>query len=243
VSATITQTLMGLGELRVDVDDDPELAAEIVGQATDGRGILVYQGEQLVDGWIKVGDAPSREGTELDCVGTEWLLGGDNDIGPTVDDREYIAGNNKLANPAFQYLGSEETTDPATGLPATRTTADAWKLADSTGWLIALGLATSTLALLAGTTVDPSISLPGDVLTSDESFETRGGNLWKGQVTALRRSGATGRLRLRLVYRRPLPSSESVGAVSDGLDLRPGERVRRRRVRHDRRDTRCASAP
>lgn len=186
---------MALGTFSIDFDWDPELFAELI----DGRGVLIFWGEQLIYGGIKLGDNPSQDGITITGVAPEWLLGSDT-VGPTLEDKVYVAGNNKLANPAFVYLGSEETKDIHTGDPTTRVTADAWKLPDPTGWVIASGSATSTTALTDGLDLDPSVTLPGDILTSDEKFETFGGDLWRAQVTAERLSGSIGHLRIHLVY-------------------------------------------
>jgi hypothetical protein len=195
VSVTLTEVLMAIGSFSIDLDWDPELMAELV----DGRGILFYWGEQLIYGGIKLGDNPSRDGITITGVGPEWLLG-DDTLGPTLEDKVYVAGNNKLSNPAFVYLGSEETTDIHTGDPTTRVTADSWKLPDPTGWVISSGAATSTSALTDGFDLDPDVTLPGDILTSDEKFETFGGDLWRATVTAQRLSGTIGHLRAHLVY-------------------------------------------
>lgn len=206
MSASITEALMAQGAVALEFEPDPDLFAELVkgpnGEQRDGRGLIIYWAEYPEPfGCIKVGDVPSKDGIVVNAVGLEWLLGNANgDIGPTDVDRVYVAGNNKLANPVFQYTFTEASTDEF-GNPVTRVTGDSWKLAEKTGWVIAVGSATVTNALRAALVdLDANLSLPSDILTSDESFECLAGDELRSTVTASRASGSIGRLRNRLVF-------------------------------------------
>lgn len=142
-------------------DGNPRMLWALVYDTND---VLVYPPLPLL--WGK----PGKQKIEIGGTSILWDLGG-SAAAPTIDDREYLSGANKLDNPVFAL-------DPPDSY---------WRrVADNSLWTISPGQATNFGGLHAD-----------DVLEYDRKFSTRPGLTYR--VAALVVSG-TGGLRLRTIY-------------------------------------------
>lgn len=155
---------MGLGSFDFSYRPDAEAAPLPV----DYSHIHLYEGEQLV--YTGVVLRTSRARRSFGGHGLDWWLGLDSD-GPLIEDREYIAGTNKLSNGDF---GDGDVL---------------WRVDEDPMWAIAGGVAS-----IVGTPEG------AEILASDESFECEPGQLLRTEADVRRTTGTLGRLRVRTVF-------------------------------------------
>lgn len=175
MGATITETLMALGDFQLDLDYDADLVAEL----DFFRHVRFYWGEEVIYTGVLLRRRIGRERVTIGGRSLEWWLGLDDD-GPLIEDREYLACTNKLSNPGLE-LGDLY-----------------WKTGEGSLWTIreqAGEPRTGTWA--AAVTGDFT---KDDVLASDERFEAAAGNQYLVSAWVKRPSGTVGRLRLRTKY-------------------------------------------
>ncbi len=150
--------------LSVDIDygpviksllvDDNGLPYKVWAHVYDSTDALVYPPLVLlsVDG--------DEKGMHLRCLGPLWTEGSQG-VGPTIADREYVSGFDKLSNGPFT-LGALY-----------------WRTAsEGSLWVFALGLATNAGGLDAD-----------DVLESDEKFPTRPGYAYRATAEGIYGAG------------------------------------------------------
>lgn len=175
MSASITETLMALGDFELELDYDEDLVAELEFQ----RHVLFYWGEEPIYTGVLL---RRRIGTDKVTVGgrsLEWWLGLDDD-GPLVEDREYLACTNKLSNPGFE-LGALY-----------------WRLGEGSFWAIREQTGEPHAGTWAAAVTGDFAK--DDVLASDERFEAEAGNQYTVSARVHRPSGSVGRMRLRTIY-------------------------------------------
>lgn len=173
MAATYTDVLMALGQGVLDVDWDPEVWEAVVA----GAHLQLYEGERLAETLVIVNPSPGRAGIMCALLSLEHHLGADN-IGPTVEDRWYFSGRNRLDNGDFEIAGLLY-----------------WTKGQESTWQAEAGAVRTGLgaALHAGLTED------ADPLVS-EAFDVTPGEQWRQFVYVLRAGyGAIGRIICRTV--------------------------------------------
>ena len=173
MSLTVTEVLMALGSWSLDLDysesakeslfKDDGNPRKLWALVYDENDALVYPPLPLL--WGK----PSKEKIEIGGTSILWDLGG-TEAAPTIDDREYLSGANKLDNPVFAL-------DPPDLY---------WRrVAENSGWSITTGFA----ALAAVLDAD-------DTLEVDRNYPASPGQEWEAGATIL----GSGRWRVRLLF-------------------------------------------
>lgn len=175
MSASITEVLMAPGSWALDLEWDPELLVAV----KDSSHVLLYQGEKRVYAGVLVSRTPGRTGIRIGGFGLLWHLGRDDNTGPLILDREYVAGTNKLSNGDFELEDLY------------------WSFGEPSFWAITednpLGGSWAAQIL-----TDPA---KDDALKGDEgAYPTKVGDTWQLDVWAKRLAGTVGRLRARLVF-------------------------------------------
>lgn len=166
--ATLQEVLMGLGSWGLELDWDPSLLADTDPEA--GHALLLYWYEIALPPQLILRRSPAESGVVIGGTSAEWYLGLDGD-GPVIEEREYVAGTNKLSNPGFD-LGDLY-----------------YRLAEGTEWEIADGVA----RVVGAPTKD-------DVLQADERFEAKAGNQYRLAGRIKKAVADVDRLRLRAVF-------------------------------------------
>lgn len=173
MSLQVKEDLMAPETFGVDIDYTPAVKDNLVDE--DGRPrklwVLVYNADDVLvyPPMLLLRIDGDEEGLHLEGFGALWSLGAFG-VGPTISDREYVSGFDKLSNGPFN-LGELY-----------------WRLAsEGSRWLFSLpGLATNAGGLDAD-----------DVLESDEKFPTRPGYAYRAEANGV--YGA-GRLRIRIIF-------------------------------------------
>lgn len=166
---------MAYGQWSAEAVWDPELFDLI----EDGDCLQVWHGQDLVyAGPMTRRPRFSRGGVELAGMGHKFWLGLD-DVGPIVEDEEFVAGTNRLSNGGAEFDFEH------------------WRAAENTQWIIVTG--GNVIAGSHGFQVrlDPPAD---DVLQSDEAIDAKPGMQFQFGAFARRVYGDVGRLRFRLVY-------------------------------------------
>lgn len=175
--ASITESLMGLGSWELSADWDPSLYDEL----TKHRHVEIYQGEtHLFTGPIleRQGD---EDGISVGGPSMLWYLGTE-DKGPILQDQRFGSGRNKFSNPLF----NQPMDAPEVGQFF-------WKTPEGTKWTyIPFGL--NAAAHVVGHPVED------DVLSSEESWPARGGDVYTVRAGVWRVDPGVGRIRLRTIY-------------------------------------------
>ncbi len=171
--ASIDEVLGGLGSAKLTHDYDPDVADA----AVFGRTLRIWQGEELVWGGPLLTRTVSKDGIDLQARNHEFWMGLDED-GPVVEDKEFVAGTNKLSNPGFE-LGDLY-----------------WRTGENSKWTVEAANA-ETGSYSARVTANPTSD---DVLQSDESFEAEAGQEFRLAVKAKRLTGTVGQLRPQLIF-------------------------------------------
>lgn len=144
--ASLTNTPDMLDKLTVKVDEK-RVPRKLHWLLYDSAGKLTYIG-------VLLSVTPGQKGIEIGGQGVLWHLGS-NDIGPKVDDREYVAGTDKLDNGSFD-LGELHWRRPS----------------QDSLWVLSGGMAGN----VGGLAKD-------DVLEIDRKYPTRPGYGYKAQAT------------------------------------------------------------
>ncbi len=150
--------------LDVDIDFGPVIKSLLVGE--DGRPFKLWAHVYNADDnltyppMVLLGISGDEERLHLRCLGPLWSLGSQG-VGPTIADREYVSGFDKLSNGPYD-LGELYWRRPS----------------EQSLWVFAAGQATN-----AG-------GLDGDdVLESDEKFPTRPGYAYRATAEGVYGSG------------------------------------------------------
>jgi hypothetical protein len=179
VSATLTENLGALGELDLSLSFD-KLLYDLLRQ---DNLVRLYRGEKLT--WTMVvtkrgGDSAS--GISVTARDPRILLG-EEGSGPTIEDREYIAGTTHLSNGSFTLLDPAIPTKPLF-----------WTLREDTTWQAPPPVGGS-LATTVGVFPDSD-----DVAESTEPAPARPGQTWETYAAVVHGSTTAGRYRQRLIY-------------------------------------------
>lgn len=173
MSASIEEVLSGLGAVRLTHDWSPDVDTE----AEPGTRVLqIYKGEELIWAGPLLSKTPGKDGIELAARSHEYWLGLDED-GPVVEDKEFVAGTNKLSNGGFE-LGPLY-----------------WRIGENSKWVVDTA-DSDTGSYSARIASAPEIS---DPLQSDESFEAEEGQEYRLSVRAKNPDGFDKLLRYYLV--------------------------------------------
>lgn len=193
MTAQLTETLMGLGELNLELDYDADVLAELV----EGATLVLWHGEERIFAADLLWDTPARSGILIGGRGLDFRLGQDGD-GVIILDREYLAGTNKLSNPGFELDDLYWRTGEGTN----------WRFVSTSGQPHAGDWA----AVVVGN------GTKDDVLATTEAWYAPPGSRFRAVVWARRPSGATGHLRLRPVFegRFDPPQMLTNGGFADG---------------------------
>lgn len=173
MSLTVQEVLMALGSWSLDVDVSPSVRKSLFKPTGGPRKLwaLVYDaGSTLVYPPLPVlWGKPGKEKIEIGGPSILWDLGVQG-IGPTIPDREYLSGANKLDNPVFAL-------DPPDIY---------WRrVAEGSGWSIGAGAAALSPALAAD-----------DTLEVDRRYPALPGQTWLGGAAIF----GSGRWRVRLFF-------------------------------------------
>lgn len=170
--ASLDEVLSGLGSCKLSLDWSPDTDEA----AVFGRVLRIWQGEELIWAGPLLTKTVSKEGIDLQARSHEYWLGLDED-GPVIEDREFVAGTNKLSNPGAELDLLY------------------WRTGENSKWTLDTANERSGAAAFR-VVGDPAID---DILESDESFEAEAGQEYGLTIWAKRLSGTRGILRGRLV--------------------------------------------
>jgi len=194
----LTEPLMAQGEFLCDFSYDPALNADLAAY----RVLQFYWGEELIFAGPILRRTVSRD--QITVIGRNplWYLGSPDNKGPLIDDREYLAGTNKLSNGDFE-LGTDGGTTNPDGTVATQPTVAFWQLNQSTSWVVLSGTQAHRGTWSAQVVFETSTG--DDVLQSSETFDAAPGQIWhlEGWVRRLIIGfgvAAEGHIRLRIVF-------------------------------------------
>ncbi len=95
MSVTLDEVHLGLGGFSADFNWSPTLARWLV----EYNQLRVWWGEKLIYLGVILTPDTAKSGITVSGRGPGWYLGGADSIGPLIEDREFVAGNNKLDNP------------------------------------------------------------------------------------------------------------------------------------------------
>jgi hypothetical protein len=189
------------GSLTVEVDNLPEIR-EAVAQGQLGKTHLcLWEGADLKARYVVTGANPSRGGIQITARNLSVLLGSGAD-GPTIVDREFVAGTNKLSDPGFELFGADAL-DPLHWKAIADAPAAGYEEVDPEGIDAPESWWNFTGSPYTGTYAAVMLYLPtdDDKLISVDTFEIPYPSTL--EVSAMIARGATpspGRIRLRLVY-------------------------------------------
>lgn len=180
---------MAMGSWSTDVDVSPSVKEalfrddgnprKLCALVYDSNDLLVYPPLPLL--WGK----PGKEKIEIGGPSILWDLGVQG-VGPTIVDREYLSGVNKLDNPLFAL-------DPPDSY---------WRRAsERSGWTI-----TTNVALLT-----PTLDTD-DVLEVDRNYPALPGQAWRGSATLF----GGGRWRIRLLFSGKFDPPNLFPLLADG---------------------------